>query len=325
MAMLFLDQRGHQQRFSTHLGESLMRRIFQLSTLGILAGVASACNPDRVVATQSPSFASVRFINAVPDTGAAFGLDFRFVDIVENSDAFRITFRDTPSASGAVVAGAQIEYKPAQVGSRHFRIFLSDSLQSVATTVLKDSTVTLEQGHNYTFLLWGNARSTGSDKMRLTVVDENVADPGQQVALRVINASGAAIDARQYPATGTVPAGADWANVAAYTISTYKTVAPAPIKFNIQPAGGGTALFTDPQGIVGEAVGTTAPSSTGAGCTVGVDCNVIPGTTVPGSAVTVIVFPRSVAGSKATNFTTPGAVTMWDRRPATTCKVSFGC
>ena len=71
-----------------------MRRIFQLSTLGILAGVASACNPDRVVATQSPPFASVRFINAVPDTGAAFGLDFRFVDIVENSDAFRITFRE---------------------------------------------------------------------------------------------------------------------------------------------------------------------------------------------------------------------------------------
>ena len=100
-------------------------------------------------------------------------------------------------------------------------------------------------------------------------------------------------------------------------ISTYKTVTPAPIKFNVQPAGGGTALFTDPQALVGEAVGTTAPSSTGAGCTVGIDCNVIPGTTVPGSAVTLIVFPRSVAGSKATNFTTPGAVTMWDRRPAT--------
>jgi hypothetical protein len=302
-----------------------MRRIFQLSTLCILAGVASACNPDRVTATQSSPVAGVRFINAVPDTGAAFGLDFRFVDIVENSDAFRITFRDTPSASGAVIAGAQIEFKPAQVGSRHFRIFLSDTIQAIATTVLKDSTVNLLQGHNYTFLLWGNARSAGADKMRLTVIDETVADPGQQVALRVINTSGSPVDVRQYPTTGTVPATADWPNVDAYSISTYKTVSPAQIKFNVQPAGGGSALFTDVQGIVGEAIGTTATSSTGAGCLVGTDCTVIPGTAVPGSAVTLIVFPRSVAGSKATNFTTPGSVTMWDRRPATACKASFGC
>jgi len=302
-----------------------MRRILQLSTLVVLAGVASACKPDRVTVTDTPLFAGVRFINAVPDTGAAFGLDFRFVDLVENSDAFRITFRDTPSTSGAIVAGAQIQFKPAQVGSRHFRIFLSDTLQAAATTVLKDSTVNLEQGHNYTFLLWGNARSSGSDKMKLTVIDENVADPGQQVALRVINASGAPIDVRQYTTTGTVPSTADWANIGAYTISTYKTVTPAPIKFNVQPAGGGTALFNDPQGILGEAVGTNASSSTGAGCSVGTDCNIIPGTTVPGSAVTLIVFPRSVSGSRATNFTTPGAVTMWDRRPATVCKASFGC
>jgi hypothetical protein len=302
-----------------------MRRILQLSTLGILGVVVSSCQPDRVVGTTSPQVAGVRFINAVPDTGAAFGLDFRFVDMVENSDAFRITFRNTPAASGAVVAAAQIQYKPAQVGSRHFRIFLSDTLQSVATVVLKDSTVTLAQGHNYTFLLWGNARSTGADKMTLTVIDENVTDPGQQVALRVINASGSAIDARQYPATATAPTSADWSNVGAYSISSYKLVSPTQIKFNIQPAGGGTALFTDVQGIVGEAVGTTAGATTGGGCTVGTDCNVIPGTTVPGSAVTLIVFPRSVAGSKATNFTTPGAVTMWDRRPATACKGTTGC
>jgi hypothetical protein len=302
-----------------------MRRIFQLSTLGALAGVASACAPERVTVTQAPTVAGVRFINAVPDTGAAFGLDFRFVDIVENSDAFRITFRDTPSASGAVIAGAQIEYKPAQIGSRHFKIFLSDTLMLAAQTVLKDSTVNLEQNHLYTFLLWGNARSSGADKMKLTVIDETVPDPGQQVALRVINATGAPIDVRQYATTGTVPSTADWSNVGAYTVSTYKTVAPAPIKFNVQPAGGGTALFTDPQAIVGETVGTTAGSSTGANCTVGTDCNVLPGTTVPGSAVTLIVFPRSVAGSKAQNFTTPGAVSMWDKRPATACKVSFGC
>ena len=41
----------------------------------------------RNITRRSIPTAGVRFINAVPDTGAAFGLDFRFIDIVENSDA----------------------------------------------------------------------------------------------------------------------------------------------------------------------------------------------------------------------------------------------
>src|SRR3954468_10156852 len=109
-----------------------MRRILQLSTLGVLAGVASACSPEKVITTEASPVAGVRFINAVPDTGAAFGLDFRFVDIVENSDAFRITFRNNPQTSGGVTASAAIQYKAAKAGSRHFRIFLDDTLQAAA-------------------------------------------------------------------------------------------------------------------------------------------------------------------------------------------------
>jgi hypothetical protein len=295
-----------------------MRRIFQLSALCLAAGVASACKPEDVVNAPVPPLAGVRFINAVPDTGAAFGLDFRFVDLVENSDAFRITFRNNPQTSAGVTASATVQYKAAQPGARHFRIFLDDTLQNIASTVLKDSTVTLEANHLYTFLLWGNARSTGSDKMKLTVIDENVADPGQQVALRVINASGKAIDVRQY--TSTVPTAATWANVAPYTISSYVTTSPATLKFNVQPAGGGTALFNDITAIPGQPAGTQT-----AGCTVGVDCTSTPGTTVAGSAVTLIVFPASVPGSKAAQFSTMGGSFIWDRRPAISCTVSFGC
>jgi hypothetical protein len=300
-----------------------MRRLFQLSTLVLAAGVVSACSPDDVVDSPVGPTAGVRFINAVPDTGAAFGLDFRFVDVVENSAAFRIPFRNGPQntvirAGDTVTASGLIQYKAAKAGSRHFKIFLDDTLQNVASVALKDSTVDLTSGHNYTFLLWGNARSTGSDKMRLTVIDETVADPGSSVALRVINASGAAIDVRHY--ASTLPAGATWANVAAYSVSSYVTAAPAQYKFNVQPAGGGTVLFNDRVALPGQPIGTVT-----AGCTVGVDCEATPGTLVPGSAVTLIVFPRSVAGSKAANFTTPGGSFMWDRRPPRTCTVSFGC
>ncbi len=297
-----------------------MRRTFQLSTLCFAAGVVSACKPEEITSTPVTPTAGVRFINAVPDTGAAFGLDFRFVDFVENSGAFRVTFRDNPQSSGGVTASAQIQYKPAQAGSRHFRIFLADSIQAIASTVLKDSTVTLEATHNYTFLLWGNARSSGNDKMRLTVIDETVPDPGNQVALRVINATSAPIDVSQYASSGSAPSSPTWANLGPYSISTYVTTAPNQIKFSVRSVGASTTLFADQLALIGQPVGT----STG-GCVVGVDCEPTPGTTVPGSAITLIVFPASVAGSKAVSFTTAGTSFMWDRRPPRTCSVSFGC
>lgn len=298
-----------------------MRRILQLSALCFVAGVVSACKPDEEITAPIGPTAGVRFINAVPDTGGANGLDFRFVDIAENSAAFRVPFRNSPQTSAGVTASALIQFKPAKAGQRHFRVFLDDTLQSVASIVLKDSTVNLEAGHNYTFLLWGNSRSSSSaaNRMRMTVIDETVADPGTNVALRVINATGNPIDVRHYAGT-TVPAGVTWGNVAGYTVSTYVNASPAQIRYNVQPAGGGTTLFADALALIGQPVGTTA-----GGCTVGLDCEAVPGTTVPGSAVTLIVFPPSVAGSRAANFTTPGGSFMWDRRPPRACTVSFGC
>jgi hypothetical protein len=293
-----------------------MRRILQLSTLCIAAGVVSACAPEETVNAPVPPTAGVRFINAVPDTAGANGLDFRFIDKVENSAAFRVPFRNSPQTTAGVTASALIQYKPAEAGQRRFRVFLDDTLQAIASTVLKDSTVTLEAGHNYTFLLMGNSRG-GS--MRMRVIDENVADPGTNVALRVINATDSPIDVRQYAGT-TVPGAATWGNVGAYSVSNYVTAPPSQIRYNVQPAGGGTTLFADALAIIGQPIGTVT-----GGCTVGLDCDVSPGTTVPGSAVTLVVFPRSVAGSRAASFTTPGGSFMWDRRPARACTVSFGC
>jgi hypothetical protein len=296
-----------------------MRRISQLALLCTAAGLVNGCKLDELVNSPNIPTAGVRFINAVPDTGGAFGMDFRFVDIVESNAHFRIAFRNNPQTSGGVTASTGIQYKNAQAGSRHFRIFLDDTLQSIASVVLKDSTLNLEADHRYTVLLWGNARSTGIDKMRLTVIDETEPDPASQVALRVINATGSALDVSQYPSAGGVPATPTWANVGAYSISTYVKTAPAQIRYNVQPAGGGTPLFSDALALIGQPIGTQT-----AGCTVGVDCDVLPGTTVAGSAITAIIFPRSVAGSKAPQgFTTPQASFMWDRRPPRAC--SAGC
>ena len=284
-----------------------MRRISQLSVLCLAAGALSACSQDQVVQTEAIPTAGVRFINAVPDTGGSAGLDFRFVDLVENNAQFKVAFRNNIVTTGGVPASTQIEYKNTRAGQRHFRIFLSDPDQAVAQVVLKDTTVTIEAGKLYTVMLWGNARG-GAPAMRLSFITDNPPDPGSQVALRVINATGSPIDARQYLSTGSVPAAATWANIAPLSASSFVNVAPSQYRFNVQPAGGGTALFSDALALPG--------------ATASVDVEALPGTTIAGSAVTAIVWPRSVAGSKAPQaaaFNTPAVSFVWDRRPPRAC------
>jgi hypothetical protein len=110
-----------------------MRRIFKTSVICLAAGVVIACRPDEVIQTENIPTAGVRFINAVPDT---MPLDFRFVDLVESNAHFRIAFRNAPVTSGtgaaAVTASTQVQYKNARAGSRQYRIFLNDTIQSVA-------------------------------------------------------------------------------------------------------------------------------------------------------------------------------------------------
>src|SRR5215207_9417300 len=107
-----------------------MRRVLQLTMLCVVASVASACSsPEKTIGTEDIPTAGVRFINAVPDTGAAYGLDFRFVDLPESNAHFRITFRNTPNTPAGVTGSTQIQYKGARAGNRRFRIFLDDSIQ----------------------------------------------------------------------------------------------------------------------------------------------------------------------------------------------------
>jgi hypothetical protein len=291
--------------------EYFMRRILQLSLVCFTAGVVGACSRDEVIATENIPTAGVRFINAVPDTAGGFGLDFRFIDIVESNAQFRVSFRNNPVTTSGVTASTLIEYKNARAGSRQFRIFLDDTLQNVASVVLKDSTMNIEAGKLYTVLLMGNARSTNAaDKMRLMVIDESVADPGAQVALRVINTTSSPIDASRYAQGGTAPATPSWANIPPYSVSSYQTAAPGQFMFNVKSAG--TNLFADAQALPGAA----PRSSAGPGGKIDIDA--LPGTTVAGSAVTAIVFPRSTAGSKAPQtaaFQVPAISFMWDRRP----------
>lgn len=288
-----------------------MRRIFRLSVLCLAAGATmSACKPEEVIQTPNTPTSGVRFINALPDSAGAFGLDFRFVDLVENSTQFRVPFRNSPTTTAGVTASSGIQYKAAQAGSRHFVIFLDDTIQAIASTKLKDSTLNLEAGKNYSVLLMGQARAGG---MRVRILDETIADPGAgKVALRVVNTSDVAIDVRAFATGSALPAAATWANVAPYSVSSFVVADTGSKTYNVQPAGGGTNLFADMTALLG------APATSSAGAAGKLDIEPLPGTRVAGSAVSLIVFPRSTAGARTPQtaaFNVPAGSFMWDKRP----------
>lgn len=296
-----------------------MRRITKLSLLCLVAGSATACTPDLVTSTEVLPYAGVRFINAVPDSAGAFGMDMRFLDIFEHNAHFQHNFRSGPSAAPPFVS-TQIQFKGARAGNRNFRIFLNDTIQSIASTVVKDTTVSLTAQTNYTAMLWGNGRSTGADAMRLSFWPEDVANPGAQVAMRVINATSAPIDVSVFAAVGgTQPATPTWAAIPPYSVSSYVLRDSTSYLYNVRAAGTTTNLFANAVTMPG------APAScSGTVCAAGQkeDIEAQPGTRIAGSAVTGIVFPRSTAGARTPQtaaFAVPGISFMWDRRPPRTC------
>jgi hypothetical protein len=309
-----------------------MRRILKLSVLCLAAGVVTACRPDEIIETQAIPTAGVRFINAVPDTGA---MDFRFVDIVENNVQWLITFRNTPvitpTGANGVPGASFVQYKPAQAGSRHFRIFMNPLCSPVscntalaAQAPIKDTTVTLTAGNLYTAIMWGYAnpagagRPAGAPAMALRWIEENIADPGTQVGVRVINATMGPLDVWHYADGGAPAAAPEWDAVpglpAAGAVTAHLTAAPGIRWYQVRDDGGAVDLFADRRALIGtaEVLGPPGPF------------DATPGTSVAGSAVTGIVFPASVVGTAAPQgagsatvpaWTAPAIVFVWDRRP----------
>ncbi len=287
-----------------------MRSILRLTVASMVAGATlTACRPDTVIATEDIPTAGVRFINASPDTSGAFGVDFRFVDLVESNAQFRHTFRSGPTTSGGVTASTLVQYKPARAGSRSYSVFLDDTIQTIASTKVFSGTANLTAGTNYTYIMWGQGR-TGT--LKLGSWEETTTVPSGKVAIRVINATETPIDVSYFTTGGTAPATPSWAAVPGLSKSNYINVDPASITFNVKAAGSSTNLFNNLLALPGSAASSTA----GAGGKL--DISSTPGTTVAGSAISLIVFPRSTAGSRAPQasaFTAPAGTFVWDVRP----------
>lgn len=267
----------------------------RLSRLLPLAAIAfaGACDEDGTVSnTARPPLAYIRYVNAVPDTGA---LDFKFIDAVEYSPNYaNYTFRTIGFYQGAVA------------GTRPVRVFANSSSIAVTSVPLVDTTLTLVAGTYYTILHAGNSRAAdgAATADRLILIDDT--RPAQDAGIHVstLNTSTAAVDVS---IAATV--GAAWAvtnaNVGYGTRTTY----------NARASLAGTAVRVAPTGV---AVPTaTALGFTGAAGTVAVDP--VGGTNIAGTQFTAFFFPASVAGSPApAGFTTPNVTFYVDRQPPRT-------
>lgn len=266
-------------------------RLTCLTALFAAAIAIAGCGSDKVTSPSIPPLAGVRWINAVPDTGA---IDVRAIDQVEFSPIVNaLAFR-----SGT-------EHQPIQAKARHFRAFITSTNPAITSNPIVDTTITFAADQRYTVLLTGSART----KVSFLVIDDNAPTPSSgQIVIRAVNASATAIDAYVLDSTNTAIAGtATAANLAPFAASGYVGRTAGKVAMRVTPAG-------TPGTVSASAQGPYAPAAiVGAAPAAGVN--------TAGSPFSVYYFPRSVAGSGAPQtaaFQAPAIVWFVDKIPTPT-------
>jgi uncharacterized protein DUF4397 len=252
-----------------------------------LGVVLYGCKSDETgTVTPPPANATVRYVNALADTGS---VDIAMVDQVQwSANAKPLAFR---AASAYQVTEA--------TNPRHIRVFPTSLVAGVTSQIIHDETITLTAGTRVTLLLTGSARSK---TVKFVMISDDITPPAAgQIAVRVVNASSAPVDGYLTNAAGDpLPATPTFANVGSTQTSTYVS----------RPMGGVAARSTDAGSttVTATNTGPNAPPSE-------------PGDVFPAAGVnsqytkfSVYYFPRGVAGSQQTA-TTPALVWFVDRNP----------
>jgi len=276
-----------------------MRHRFPLLALALLGGVACS-QDDGVTVNARPPLGGVRFINAVPDGGA---VDIRMVDQVEWSASSVAG----PNDFGLAFRAGTIHW-PTEAKARRIRVFPTDSAIAVTSTVLHDTTITIQADRNITLMLVGSRAAGG--RVRFVQIDDNPPTlTGGQIAVRVVNAAGAGqtpatVNGYVLPTTSSaLPANATFAGVASNSASAYAVRDTAAFAIR-------TASPSDMATIFSASAPTGAPAGGGLAATAGA--------LGPGTAMSAYVFPRSTAGTTAPQtaaFTAPAVVFFVDRVP----------
>jgi len=273
------------------------------------------CAKDATFTEPIPDYAAIHWLNAVPDTGQQ---DIRVVDIVSNAGLFDANFR-----------GANMYYQPIQAGARTVRIFNSSSADSIASQVLTTTTLSATAGQGYTFIHAGFARTGQTPARTVLVIPDNPAAPAAgEVGMRFFNAA-AGLGGLDFnvirKGSDTLPDTPLRGNVGYGAAATYTGVKADSMHVFHPRAGVDSIVFYDTLRVVVTAAGTKTPVlfttilPLGSPNTINQVVQPIAGGALPGSVITTVAVPRSVAGSAAPQtaaFLVPAGVLFVDRRPA---------
>lgn len=274
----------------------------------VVSAALVSCKYEQGVMQPLAPLAGLRYVNVVNDTGA---VDFRIINFIGDApNAGAATYR-TGGAPYGVSTNFLPPHFPVEAGRDvQIRVFMNGTEPSIASLVVFDTTCTFTANVNYTFFLYGSARTAGGVHALVTV-DTLPAPAG--VAFRVINLGGTTVGAQDVdvvaqtavaPLTGT----ANFANVANLGVTAYRNfTVSATLK----------AVTTAPTTRTPFLYSANAPAGV-AGTTTS---NPVAGTNVAGSAITAVIVPASVVGSTAPQtaaFLVPTVLFMIDKKPALT-------
>jgi len=262
----------------------LLMRLSRFVMLCIGTAALSACGKDQVTTPSLPPLATVRFINAVNDTG---GVDIHAMDQVSFS----------PVANNLQYTAAT-EYFPTEAGLRHFRVFPTSTDPNITSQTMSDAVVTLPVGSRVTLLLAGSARA---GTVTLWVINDSPDAPAAgQIGIRLLNAGGGNLDGYvTNTLSDPMPATATSTSVGLLTFSSYVFRAAGPAAIRVTDAGGSS--------VKASADGPESPAS-------------LPGELPPagvstaGTAFSVYYFSGGVPGSPAAAIPA-GVIWFVDRNP----------
>jgi hypothetical protein len=251
-------------------------RVSRFLPLAMLAA-AAACHDDGVSVNERPPLGGVRFINAVPDGGP---VDIRMVDQVEWSANSVST-----SANYGLPFRAGTIHWPTEAKARHIRVFPTDSSIAITSTILHDTTITIEANKNVTLVLVGS-RAAGGKVSFIKIDDTPPAVAANQVAIRVVNAStaGTSANAAGYITADTaaaLPGAATWTTVGPLSASPYVVRSTGSFAVQTTPAGSTASVWKAP-----------APDGAAADGLIGATAGALGG----GSALSAYLFPPSGTG-----------------------------
>lgn len=266
-------------------------RLNRFIFLGLGAAVLYGCGKDSTGVVTPPPNATVRYINALNDTGS---VDIAMIDQVEwSAYAKPLAFR---GGSAYQVTDAT---KP-----RHIRVFPTSTNAAVTSQIIDDETITFTPGTRVTLLLTGSARAKTA---HFVMISDDIAPPASgQIAIRAVNAGTGAIDAYVLDSTVTPVAGTpSAANVAPLTASGYVTRAAGKVAVRATPAGTAATVSASQQGPY------AAASQPG-------DVFASAGVNSQFTKFSVYYFPAGVAGSPQNGVANPSLVWFVDRNPCDT-------